>query len=46
MNGGKEFVRENGNQITFVSSLLSMLPMLELAELGILLWRSGIKKGN
>ena len=42
MNGGNELVQANGYQITFASSLLSMLPMIELIILTVLLWHSGI----
>jgi hypothetical protein len=44
MNGGNELVLANGNQITFGSSLLATLPMIELLILTLLLWRSEIRE--
>jgi Glycosyltransferase family 87 len=44
MNGGNELVRANGNQISFTSSLIAILPMIELLILTILLWQSGMSK--
>jgi len=41
LNGGVDVLRANGNQLTFVSSLISWLPLLELVVLTILLWISG-----
>jgi asparagine N-glycosylation enzyme membrane subunit Stt3 len=41
LNGGKELVEDKRNPITFASSLLFWLPMVELIALTILLWRSG-----
>jgi hypothetical protein len=44
INGGINFVQANEYQITFVSSLLTLLPLLELITLTILLWRSGVNQ--
>ena len=41
LNGGVDVLCANGNQLTFVSSLISWLPLLELVVLTILLWKSG-----
>jgi hypothetical protein len=41
LNGGIDFLEGNGNQITFASSLLEILPMVELVILTVLLWRIG-----
>jgi hypothetical protein len=40
LNGGKDLLQAHGNQITFASSLLSWLPLLEIVVLSMLLWRS------
>lgn len=42
LNGGKDLLQAHGNQITFASSMLSLLPLVELIALTILLWRSGV----
>jgi hypothetical protein len=42
LNGGMDFLQAQGNQISFASSLISWLPLIELAVLSILLWRSGL----
>jgi hypothetical protein len=42
LNGGIELLQAKGNQITFASSLLEILPMVEVVILTILLWSSGI----
>jgi hypothetical protein len=44
LNGGIDLVQANGNQITFASSLLEILPMVELVILTILLWRIGVTR--
>jgi len=44
LNGGKDLLQAHGNQVTFGSSLLSCLPLLELIVLTFLLWRSGVPK--
>jgi hypothetical protein len=44
LNGGIELLQAKGNQITFASSLLEILPMVEVVILTILLWSSGISK--
>jgi hypothetical protein len=41
LNGGQDYLQATGNQITFVSSLLEIMPMVELVILTILLWRIG-----
>jgi hypothetical protein len=41
LNGGKDWLQANGNQISFASSLLEILPMVELVILTVLLWRIG-----
>jgi hypothetical protein len=41
LNGGIDLLKANGNQITFASSLLEILPMVELVILTILLWHVG-----
>ncbi|HEX9091764.1 MAG TPA: hypothetical protein VF831_09760, partial [Anaerolineales bacterium] len=43
-NGGANILQAKGNQITFTSSLLAILPILELVILTILLWRRGISE--
>jgi hypothetical protein len=43
LNGGKVFLKAHGNQITFSSSLLSWVPLLEMIILTFLLWRSGLQ---
>ena len=43
---GKDYMQANGNQITFASSLLEVLPILELVILTILLWQRGITKNQ
>ena len=40
INGGSSLVIANHNQITFASSLLAWLPILEVLVFSILLWRS------
>lgn len=42
LNGGNNLLQANGNRITFASSLLEILPMVELVILTILLWRRGV----
>jgi hypothetical protein len=42
LNGGKDLLQAHGNQITFASSIISWLPMLEIIILSVLLWRSEI----
>jgi hypothetical protein len=44
MNGRNELVHVNEYQITFTSSLIAILPMIELLILTLLLWQSGIIK--
>lgn len=44
LNGGNDFLQANGNQITFASSLLEILPMVELVILTMLLWRIGDRR--
>ena len=39
LNGGIGAVNANGNRISFASSLLEILPMVELVILTVLLWR-------
>ncbi len=41
LNGGQGIVQGNGNRISFASSMLEMLPMLELVIITYLLWRRG-----
>ena len=41
-NGGKDLLQTRGNQITFASGMLEILPIVELIILAILLWRRGI----
>ncbi len=41
LNGGKELLQAHGNQITFASSTLEMLPMVELVFMTVLLWCVG-----
>jgi hypothetical protein len=41
LNGGQDYLQATGNQITFASSLLEIMPMVELVILTILLWRVG-----
>ena len=42
LNGGSDLLQANGNRITFSSSLLEILPMVELVILTIILWRRGV----
>ena len=42
LNGGSNLLQANGNRITFASSLLEILPMVELVVLTIILWRRGV----
>ncbi len=42
LNGGNDLLQANGNRITFASSLLEILPTVELVILTILLWRRGV----
>ncbi len=44
LNGGVALVQANGNAISFASSLLETLPMVEVVLLTILLWRMGSAK--
>jgi len=44
LNRGNDLLHPNGNRITFASSLLEILPMVELVILTILLWRRGVTK--
>jgi len=44
VNRGNDLFQTNGNRITFASSLLEILPMVELVILTILLWRRGVTK--
>ncbi len=44
LNGGVDFIQAHGNRITFASSLLETIPMVELVILSILLWRVGNSK--
>jgi hypothetical protein len=48
INGGSNALSANHNRITFTSSLLSWLPILQVIGLSILLWRSRVieKRGN
>jgi hypothetical protein len=39
INGGSNLVNANHNQITFASSLLSWLPIVEIIVLSVLLWQ-------
>ena len=41
---GKEFLQATGNRITFSSSLLEILPMIELVTLSVLLWRIDVQQ--
>jgi hypothetical protein len=41
---GIDLLQANGNQISFASSLLEILPMVELIILTILLWRLGVSE--
>jgi hypothetical protein len=42
LNGGVAVIQANHNQITFASSLLEVIPIVELVALATLLWRIGI----
>jgi hypothetical protein len=42
LNGGIDSVQANGNQISFASSLLEILPMIQLVVLAFLLWHIGL----
>jgi hypothetical protein len=42
LNGGNDLLQANGNRITFASSLLEILPMVELVILTIILWQRGV----
>lgn len=42
LNGGSDLLQANGNRITLASSLLEILPIVELVILTILLWRIGL----
>ena len=42
LNGGVAMAQANGNRISFSSSLLETLPIVELVLLTILLWRTGV----
>ncbi len=44
LNGGVDFLQANGNRISFASSLLETLPIVELVLLTILLWRAGVTR--
>ncbi len=44
LNGGLDFVQANGNRISFASSLLETLPIVELVMLTILLGRAGLTR--
>ena len=44
LTGGQELLQANGNRITFASSLLEILPMVELIILTIILWRQGVRQ--
>ena len=42
VNGSSNLLQANRNRVTFASSLLEILPMVELVILTILLWRRGV----
>jgi hypothetical protein len=45
LNGG-DLLQSKGYQITFASSLLEVIPILELIILTILLWQRGAAKNQ